>query len=231
VVVPSKGKAVPGDLPYRPRRPDALEGIGPLEVFRAISAQNQNLHQEPRFWARVQWTFNRLLAAPDPAIAAAAHANPQCGDVPKLWAEVAFEIARRELAPEKPSRLESLYAWFDPIEAFLFIDDATVGAVWRGAVPDGVRWVAANFTAFDVLRPPAGAAAGAFAEAWDALQERARCYWLPTLPIERAEVLVDGVIDLVEKVKLRTLLADAGFLEAAPAVAHLEPEMPPTEEP
>ena len=170
------------------------------------------------FWARQQWAFNRLLNDPDPELAALMHSRGvQHGDIPKLWAEAAYEQARVALAPGKVSRLDALYACFDPIEAFLMIDTGVaISSVWRGQLHEGARWSAAAFDAFEVIRPPVGAVANAFVTAWTELAEHASCYWQPAADGPELEVLVAGEIDFTDRVSLRAILVEQGFLPPTP---------------
>lgn len=198
---------------YAPIRPGALDGVAQLTVYRAVNVWEPVRLQEPMFWVRQQWAFNRLLNDPDPELAAVMHNNQRHGDIPKLWAEVAYEIKRREIAPNKVSRLDALYACFDPLEAFLMVDaGVAVTTVWRGEVSVGVRWSAAAFLKFEVIRPPLGATRQAFADAWPELFAAADEYWTPTPETPELEVLVDGEIELADRVMLREVLESEGVL-------------------
>jgi hypothetical protein len=149
----------------------------------------------------------------------------QHGDIPKLWAEAAFEHKRTELAPGKVSRLDALYACFDPLEAFLMVDaGVAVSAVWKGDLSTGVRWSAADFLAFEVIRLPVGATGVAFADAWRQLSEHAERYWQPSLRAPQLEVLVDGEIELTERVSLRAILENEDVLATAPPLPDVASE-------
>lgn len=57
--------------------------------------------------------------------AAAAHLNSNgFADVDEALAELAYETVRRDIRPSAPSRLDSVFCFFDPLEAFLFGDVA-----------------------------------------------------------------------------------------------------------
>jgi hypothetical protein len=203
-------------MAYAPIRPGALEGVAPLTVYRVVNVWDPPQLQEPMFWVRQQWAFNRLLTDPDPELAALMHNNQRHGDIQKLWAEAAYEIKRREIAPAKVSRLDALYACFDPLEAFMMADSGVaVGGVWRGEVSAGVRWSAAAFLDFEVIRPPIAATPQAFADAWQQLLEHAERYWAPTHETAELEVLVEGEIELQERITLRSVLEAEGLLEPA----------------
>jgi hypothetical protein len=208
-------------VPYERIRPGALDGVAPLTVYRAVNVWDPPALQEPMFWVRLQWAFNRLVSDPDPELAALMHNDQRHGDIPKLWAEAAYEIKRREIAPGKVSRLDALYACFDPLEAFMMADSGVaVGGVWRGELSAGVRWSAASFRHFEVIRPPIGATAQAFTVAWESLLGHAELYWMPAIETAELEVLVEGEIELRERATLRGLLEHEGFLERIGAAEH-----------
>jgi hypothetical protein len=207
-----------GPVAYVPLRPSELDGVAPLTVYRAVNGWNPPTPQEPMFFTRLQWAFNRLLSDPDPDLAALMHGGQQHGDIPKLWAEAAVEHKRQEIAPDKVSRLDALYACFDPLEAFLMVDSGVaVSSVWKGELSDGVRWSATDFLAFKVIRPPVGATGQAFADAWTQLLGHADAYWKPSQASAQLEVLVEGEIELSERLVLREILEGQGFVMPAPA--------------
>src|SRR5439155_16212041 len=103
-------------MPYRLRRPPTRTGHGPLTVYRAVAAAAQPLQQVPQRWVRSQGAYQSLAPNPQPLIASALQAaSVPCVD--KVWTELAYEAARLDVAPNLPSRLDSLYAYMDPLEA------------------------------------------------------------------------------------------------------------------
>ena len=197
-------------MAYAFRRPSELRGVGPIEVFRAVKeeARDAQMWQEPMFFARQQWAFNRLLTSRDAKLAALMFGNeahPAQKAIPKLWSEAAYEVKRQQLDPTLPSRLDSLFACVDPLDAFLLVDATPIGSVWRGVVEDGVEWAIVEMAEFATVTP-ATATVEAFEAAWREASTRAAAYWCPSMPLREPEVLVAGAINLTEQVLLRSLL-------------------------
>jgi hypothetical protein len=197
-------------MTYEFRRPSELRGVGPFEVYRAVKeeARDAQMWQEPRFFVRQQWAFNRLLTSRDPELAALMYGNdahPAQTSIPKLWTEAAYETKRLELDSTVPSRLDSLFACADPLDAFLLVDVTPIGSVWRGTVEDGAGWVIVDMAEFATVTP-ASATTGAFEDAWREATLRAEAYWTPSSSHTKPEVLVAGAINLTEQVFLRSLL-------------------------
>ncbi len=111
--------------PYRLRRPQERNGLGPLEVFRVLARKDgQPLRQVPNNWVRTLDAFVSLQHDFGPGTAATlARANVPYVD--KVWAELAYESVRTEVAPEQPSRLDSVFCFADVFEAFSFPEVTT----------------------------------------------------------------------------------------------------------
>jgi len=130
----------------------------------------------------------------------------------KVWTELAYESVRLTVAPDAPSRLESLYAYLDPLEALSFpLEIAEGRQIWRGAVADGVRWSIVDMSAFSST-PPATNDASGFQTSWDEAAVRARDYWQPRNEIRQAEVLIAGAIQLAERLNLLAVLRTLGLV-------------------
>lgn len=182
-----------------------------MTVFRAIT-ENVPLRQTPQSWVRNQQSFPPLAEAPVPEKAAELHAAG-VPHVEKVWTELAFENVRLERASHLPSRLESLFAFADPLEAFDFgYETFGMKQAWVGEVPENVRWAQVDMSAYRVER--AGTATSTeFQVAWDRAVVRASSYWVPSgIPVV-AEVLVEGPIQLLRRVTLVQLFRDLRIVE------------------
>ena len=208
---------------YTPIRPDARSGRGSLTAYRAISrthhdqvaaigAAGQIAGEIPMRWVRQQPLFGPLEDR-NAAYAAALGANDPAvvGDVHKIWGEIAYEDARAEVAAELPSRLDSIYACPDPIEAFCFLDHSgTARHVWEVLVNDDADWAMVDMAGFSIERPyPVTSEAMEASRA--AMLTAGRRYWTPA-EIEQPEVLIAGGITYVREVGLRETLIRAGIL-------------------
>jgi hypothetical protein len=198
-------------MPYSLRRPGSGSGVGGLTVYRAVSRVNQPLLQEPVRWTRQQGAFESLWEKSDPKDAALL-ARVGAPHIPKIWTEIAYEVVRSEVAPDHPSRLDSLFAFADPLEAFAFQQhvDAAVD-VWEGQVLDGARWGLVDMAGFEVVQSH-GSDMDSFANAWDQASAAARSYWAPGEMVETAEILVEGRIQLRRKLDLLPSLRELGAL-------------------
>jgi hypothetical protein len=75
-------------------------------------------------------------------------------NVDKVWTELAYESARARIAQALPSRLDSLYAYADPLEALSFTEvTGEPKAVWEGDVLAGAAWALVDVTEFEVVIP------------------------------------------------------------------------------
>lgn len=189
----------------------APSGVGPAIVFRAITA-NVPLLQTPQSWVRNQPAFERLAADCLPDAAAALQAAGVL-EVEKVWTELAYESVRAAAARDWPSRLDSLFAFADPVEAFDFgYETLGVKQAWEGTVPDGVAWAQVDMSVFRVERV-AAATPAEFADAWQRAERGAHDYWSRSADPEVAEILVAGPIQLVRRVTLTDLFRTLGILE------------------
>lgn len=100
-------------MAYSLRRPNTRTGTGPVTVYRATSKPNQPLLQSPIRWVRQQPAFGPLSENPNPEHAALL-ARVGSANIEKVWTELAYEAVRVDVAPDAPSRLDSLYAFADP---------------------------------------------------------------------------------------------------------------------
>lgn len=166
-------------MSYKPLRPTQHHGWGSLEVFRSVSAQDQPLLQEPRQWVRRSPLFALLQQDQSSENAARLHAeNPDANPaVLKIWVELAYETVRYERATDLPSRLDSLYACPDPLEAFCFLDHSD-GAyrIWRGTTVEGSPWAIVDMSHFSIGSLKDGSA-GDFRCIWSEARDRAVPYW------------------------------------------------------
>ena len=167
----------------------------------------QELVQRPMYFVRSADAYQGLAVNRSPTTAAALHsANVQ--NVVKVWSELAFDHVRQLVAPEAPSRLDSVYATPDVYEAFSFTEQTgTAHRVHRGVVADGVPWQLVDMGSFEIVSPQTPDADG-FAEAWDLAFDRAQGYWMtgqatPNTPFF-AEVLVGGTL-VIDPEPLRLL--------------------------
>jgi hypothetical protein len=155
--------------------------------------------------------FRALSANRDPEIAAALNAA-KVDFVLKVWTELAYEAVRIRVRPTAPSRLESLFAFADPIEALSFTEETdTPKHVWRGEVDTGAPWVLVDMRAFSIPQLPVPGAAG-FRAVWQQAEAQAMNYWQPTAVVGIAEILVGGPILLSARLRLLPLLRELGLL-------------------
>jgi hypothetical protein len=200
-------------MTYRLRRPEDRAGRGNLTVYRAISTDDQPLLQRPMGWVRLQRAYQALAADSNPAIAAAL-AAASVPHIEKVWTELAYESVRLAVAPTLPSRLDSLFAFADPLEALSFTEIAGEAKhVWEMAVPAETSWAVVDMTAFASVDPATKNASG-YEAAWEEALERGRSYWTPCSTIKVAEVLVAGPATLTRRLELLPLLRDLGLIEA-----------------
>jgi hypothetical protein len=196
---------------YELRRPAGREGVGPLEVFRAISPAPQARQQIPARYVASLDAYRALSANPAPEIAAALN-TAKVDSVLKVWTELAYEAVRIRVRPTAPSRLESLFAFADPIEALSFTEETDAPKhVWRGQVEAGAPWVVVDMSGFSVPQPPAPNAAG-FRTVWRQAETQAMNYWQPGAVVGIAEILVGGPILLSARLRLLPLLRELGLL-------------------
>jgi hypothetical protein len=112
---------------YKFQRPDDRGGVDPLAVYRSLGVGSHPQVQEPHFHVRrtipAYGALEPLLENGGDPPGAAAHLNSNgFADVDKALAELAYETVRRDIRPSAPSRLDSVFCFFDPLEAFLFGD-------------------------------------------------------------------------------------------------------------
>lgn len=136
--------------------------------------------------------YRALSVSRSPEVAAALAATGTMQHVEKVWAEFAYEAARIDIAPSMPSRLDSLYALADPIEAFSFTEHSeSAHAIWEIEVDEGVPWAMVDMSKFASgdagNRDPAG-----YAALWDDRYEVAKGYWQPPGEIVIGEILIGG---------------------------------------
>lgn len=198
--------------PYELKRPSSAAGVGPLTVFRAISRDKQPLLQAPRAWVTSLPAFHALSEASNPEIAAPALVTSQVPAVAKIWTELAYEEVRKSVAPGSPSRLTSLFAFADPLEAFAFTEETgEAKTVYEGGVLDGVSWAVTDMSRFRMVEPQENSPAG-FAQAWQEASVDAAAYWMPSGDFQMAEVLVEGGIQLIRQLTLIPFLRDIGIV-------------------
>lgn len=233
---------------YEPIVPPQVAGQGNLTAYRAISsdhraqilstvAESGRLAEEtPARWVRQQPLFAHFVAndaAPSPAgrlryaeerrlamlAARLAEEHPsQLDDLYKLWAECAYETLR---PLDALSRLDALYAFADPLDAFCFLD-RNPGAryVWEVQVNDGVDWIVVDMAAFVVERP-FPVTPRALGECRTRILENVPAYWHPD-ECRLPEILIGGAVTYVRELALSATLVQSGVLPASRAV---EPAM------
>jgi hypothetical protein len=163
---------------YQRVRPDQRTDRGGLTVYRCVSRLSQPLLQTPVGWTRAQASFDPLSDDPDPQHAALLH-RVGTPNVRKVWVELAYETTRANVAPHFPSRLDSLYAFADPVEAFDFQQHSdTALDVWKATIQDGVHWAVVDMAKFSIPDPPSTDAEG-FDAIWDWATDNATQYWAP----------------------------------------------------
>lgn len=187
---------------YEFQRPDDRAGVGPLAVYRSLGMGSHPQVQEPHFHVRrtipAYGALEPLLDnGGDPA---AAHLNSNgFAHVDKALAELAYETVRRDIRPSAPSHIDSVFCFFDPLEAFLFGDVVAPSgprAVCSGIVRSGVPWAIVPMPIPFFVEPPSRDQDG-YRQFWETAIRRARIYWNPETPLDRvAEVLVAGAVDL-----------------------------------
>lgn len=182
------------EVAYRLSRPESIEGVGPLRVYRAISVVQQDLRQVPMRAVQSMSAYNALSQDMTPR-AAVTLARASVAYVPKVWTELAYEEVRKQVAPGAPSRLTSVYACPDVFEAFSFTEETgTAQRVWAGDIESGVRWRLVDMSHFSVP-PIQGDDEAAYAEAWDQAQQQAQSYWAAASDqVSVGEILVDGAL-------------------------------------
>lgn len=199
-------------MPYELERPATRSGVGPIGVYRSISNFNQPLHQQPRRWVREQQAFKVLSGDPKPEIAAAL-AAAEVPVVVKVWTELAYEACRVDKAPDMPSRLDSLYAYADPLEALSFTEiTGSAQQVFRGNVQENVPWAVVDMLDFQLIDPTTLDKEG-FNAAWLQAFEDAERYWLHDGTPRAAEILVAGPILLTQRLELLPLLRELELVE------------------
>lgn len=198
---------------YRLRRLESQTGEGTLTIYRSITPGEQPLLQTPMRWVENQPVFELLNETSLNPVHAALFHRAGTPYIPKIWTELAYESTRKEIAPERPSRLEALYAFLDPIEAFSFIQvTGQIKQIWKGNVLEGVPWAVVDMAEFETADVGDGSADG-FARAWDSARQRAKAYWTPTTELKRAEVLIAGDLILEKHLDLIEALQDVGILD------------------
>jgi hypothetical protein len=158
--------------------------------------------------------FQVLAADPTPAHAASFVREPFFRDV---WTELAYEKVRQEVAPNAVPRLNALFAFVDPLEAFDFatrpvVRDGYPQAVYEVQVAAGTRWQLVDMTKWS--RPSLGdCSAGALRECWNAAQAAANGYWTTDAAnVEIGELLIEGSATLRQPISLlRYLHSVLGF--------------------
>lgn len=111
-----------------------------------------------------------------------------------------------------PSRLDSLYAYADPLEALSFTEITNEPKqVWEGTVQDGVAWAVVDMSVFKVIEPEVPDEGG-FEETWRQAFDAAKQYLQPIVDTGAAEVLVAGQIRLSRRLQLIPLLRELGLL-------------------
>ena len=193
--------------PHRLQRPEERNGVGPIDVFRALAPQGvQPLSQVPQKWTRSRPAFQSLEPDARPEIAAAVR-RAEVPDVDKVWTELAYESVRTEVAPQLPSRLDALFCFADVFEAFSFTEVTDAGRpVFKGTVDDGVPWAVVDMARFAIVNPTSHEVDG-YEQAWQTASLQARGYWAPGAIIddlECAEVLVAGSVS-IESAPLRLI--------------------------
>ncbi len=208
---------------YSLRRFTQQSGVGPVRLFRALPnaiGQTQwQVKQVPQGYIQTLPGFGLLAAAlaggsttlNNQAAALAATTNPE--KIAKAWTEVLYEEVRAQVAPTAPSRLNSLWAFLDPLEAFALSDrTATAYVVFEAEVLPGITWFVADMSAFSVPQF-SGFAASDFLSAEAAVRADASRYWRDGLTSNEPEVLVGGGLTLVSNaLRLLDWLRGAGLL-------------------
>ncbi len=210
---PLRGTRQNAGMAYKLRRPTSRTGVGPLMVYRAIAADmDQPLTQQPMLWVRSLPACRALVDDPQPRIAKAL-AAASVPYVPKVWTELAYEAVRLEVSPEKPSRLDVLYAYADPLEALSFTEITGLPKqVWEGGVAEEVPWAMTDMSVYGVIHPTTQDEDG-FRTAWAQATEAARKYWQPDNGVRAAELLVAGPVQLTRRLELIPLLRERGLVE------------------
>jgi hypothetical protein len=174
---------------------------------------------EPQRYVRQLPAFQALEPLLDsggsPPDAAALLADSGFERVDKALGELAYEAVRRDFHSELPSRLDCLFAFFDPIEAFLFeaVPQDGPRIVCSGRVRSEVRWVIVPMPIPVILPAPSPPDGAGFRQFWTKSLDRARIYWDQDTPLDRvAEVLVEGPIDIRDRYELWGTLIEAGLV-------------------
>ncbi len=135
--------------------------------------------------------------------------------MPKVWAELAYEAQRRHLDPNLVSRLDAVFAFVNPLDAFeaLATWDATGSdrTVWACQVPGGA---VVSFVDVDQFRSvPRDAHLGGSPAWWEAVWndhlERAVAYWQPGQD-GTLEALVHPALSMTRRVHLRSFIQTRG---------------------
>jgi hypothetical protein len=189
---------------YSIRRLPTLAGVGPERVFRAlpntVEQRQWPVNQTPQNHIVGLPSFTALSAAVSDGDLAGAAAHLALQGIPlveKAWTEVIFESVRHQVLPEAPSRLTSVWAFEDPLQAFSLTErTATAYRVFEAEVLDGVPWRVVDMAAFRVPQFDA-LSRDSFEAAEQDLRTLAAHYWLMDQPEPEREVLVGGQMRLV----------------------------------
>jgi len=199
-------------MKYKLQRPAKRAGTGPLTVYRSTNRSDLSTIQTPQRWVMSQPAYAILSATPAASTAAQLQAAIH-QHVPKIWTELAYEDVRRRLAPGAPSRLESLFAFADPVEAFSLEQVTNVDkAVWEAEVSIAAPWALVDMSHFEIGEYKSFDEAG-FQDAWNNAADRASKYWMPGGTIATAEILVGGTIELKRQLNLVDLFRHIGLIE------------------
>lgn len=194
-------------------RPEKRIGVGPITVYRAVAPVQQPDLQMPQGWVVSQNAYRGIVSQAGHASAAAALMAASVPGVPKVWTELAFEEVREEIAASYPSRLASLFACVDPIEAFAFTEaSGQAQQVFEAEVAEDVPWCVVDMDHFQVVEPPSSDAKG-FEEARTQARSYAQQYWQPGEKIGTAEILVGGAMVLKRRLALIPVLSALGLVE------------------
>lgn len=208
--------------PYRRIRLAERIGVGPMTVYRVLQFPADDRFprfdhvQLPQRWARRQPEYITLEAAQmkgGDVVGAAEHLATQGADrlrLVKALQELIYERIRLEIAPTMPSRLESVYAFIDPLDAFAFAErmKSIPRAVFQATVPEGTPWAVVDMNYF-----PTGQE-GDIGIAAEKASRDAPCYWTTDGNDLVPEILIPGAIQLVgNSMEVVPWLVEQGLVE------------------
>jgi hypothetical protein len=179
--------------------------MGAITVYRWIPLTAQPAHRQvPTHYVErlPEWqTVESAFSNGQDVVRVAHHLRERgvpAANINKVLAELATESVRRQSFPDRPSRLNCLYAFLDPIEAVGFSAiRGESGSVFEATTSTSSRWHAVPFPTPFFIQPATPDESGERAS-WQAMVDRAFSYWNMPLDTEGpVELLVEGDLGLV----------------------------------